>query len=683
MEAPMMPPPTIATSARFIDGKIPREYLVFAIMNPILAFSLVLLVSWEAWAQSELYDPFGLLEPKSFLAYRSSSNNPNLDSNDDSKRPIPGETTVLAELEGPGVVSHLWITVAASEHGWPRLLRLRVYYDGSDVPSVDTPLGDFFGVGHGFEAKVQSAMVRVGSEGRSRNAFWPMPFRKSCRITITNEGTRRVQNLYYHVDWRKLSSLPENTPYFHAHYRQALPSRGGGRFTLLDVEGSGHYVGTVFSVVQAEAGWFGEGDDFFYVDGAKTPAIEGTGTEDYFNDAWGLHVSEGAYSGVPVAQGTGLGSRMTAYRWHLPDPIPFTRSLRFEMEHRGWTFQPDGSVKSAFGERTDLISSVAFWYQKGIARGLPDLPYGRARLPQGNAVQIEAERALQEVKVEKGEASLVKELFWSKDVLAFEAQGEGSSIEIPFEVPEDGDYEVTTQVAQGPEYGIYTVLLDGKPPRAPELEHEPGADVLVKDRFDGYAPETYVGFDHPVGWLRLRRGRHSVTFVCLGKHRESSGHRLGVDTIVLAKTGFEAWAWAANAAPPRLRSLEIAELARSLGSEDPILRGLAAIALRDSGPRAAEAMDALRAALRDPDVNVRMMAASALGAIGPSAGRAVSDLIAAASVAGEDVQVLRAAASALGAIGSEAGEAIPVLERLARIPRVQWAAEEALRKIRR
>lgn len=649
--------------------------------SPLFAVSLLLAL--EASAQIDVDDPFGLMRPMDFAAYRSSSNNPDLASNDDSKRPIPGETTVLADVEGPGVVTHLWITVAASEYGWPRLLRFRVYYDGSDVPSVDVPLGDFFGVGHGFEKTVQSAMVRVSSEGRSRNAFWPMPFRKSCRITITNEGTRRVQNLYYQVDWKKLPSLPERTPYFHAHYRQALPSQGGGRYRLLDVEGEGHYVGTVLSVVQAEAGWFGEGDDFFYVDGSKTAAIEGTGTEDYFNDAWGLHVSEGLYSGVPVAQGTGLGSRMTAYRWHVLDPVPFKRSLRFEMEHRGWTFQRDGSVKSAFGERTDLLSSVAFWYQQGIARGLPELPYGRARLPQGNARQIEVETALADVKADKGEASLVKELFWSKDVLAFEGEGEGSRIEVPFDVSEEGDYEIYAQVAQGPEYGIYTVLLDGKPAQAPDLEHEPGADVLVQDRFDGYAPETYVGFDYQVGWPRLSRGRHSLTFVCLGKNADSSGHRLGVDNIILAKTGPEAWASASKAAPRRLPSLEVSDLARSLTSDDPILRGLAAMALRDAGPRAAPAIDAVRSALRDSDVNVRTMAANALGAMGPAARPAVPDLVAAASVAGEDVQVLRASASALGAMGPEASEAIPVLEELAKMPRIQWAAEDAIRRIRR
>jgi hypothetical protein len=339
-------------------------------------------------------------------------------------------------------------------------------------------------------------------------------------------------------------------------------------------------------------------------------------------------------------------------------------------------------VKSAFGERTDLLTSVAFWYQQGIAQGLPEVPYGSARLPQGNARQIEVEKSLSEVKAEKGEASLYPELFWSKDVLAFEGEGEGSRIEVPFDVPEDSDYELYSQVAKGPEYGIYTVLLDGKPPEAPDLEHEPGADVLVKDRFDGYAPETYVGFDYQVGWPRLRRGRHALTFVCLGKNADSSGYRLGVDNIILAKTGADAWSAASRTVPPRLPSLEVSELARSLASEDPILRGLAAVALRDSGPRALPALDALRSALRDSDVNVRMMAANAIGVLGTAARPAVSDLTAAASVAGEDVQVLRASASALGAIGREAAEAIPALEALAKLPRVQWAAEEALRKIR-
>jgi len=274
-------------------------------------------------------------------------------------------------------------------------------------------------------------MIRDSSDGRARNSYWPMPFRKSCRITVTNEGRRRVANVYYHVDWEKVKELPPETAYFHARYRQELPAPADGKpYLFLDVKGRGFYVGTVLSVVQAEAGWFGEGDDHFFVDGEKKASIEGTGSEDYFNDAWGLHVEDGPYTGVPVAEGTGLGSRMTGYRWHLTDPVPFTKSLYFEIEHKGWTFKADGSVKSSFGERVDLMSSVSYWYQDGIAQGLPPVPYGSARLPQGNAKQIEVENALAEVKAEKGKTSVSKDLFWSKDVLLFEGQGPGSTIEV-------------------------------------------------------------------------------------------------------------------------------------------------------------------------------------------------------------------------------------------------------------
>jgi hypothetical protein len=626
-------------------------------------------------------DPFGLLRPQPYVAARSSSNNPDPDSNDDSKRPIPGETITLADLEGPGSVSHIWMTIADNEYGWPRLLRLRVYYDDSAEPSVDAPVGDFFAVGHGFERKVQSLMVRDGSEGRSRNSYWPMPFRKRCRITVTNEGRRRVANLYYQVDWQKLRSLPADTPYFHARYRQALPNGGGRPYEVLSVAGRGHFVGTVFSAVQAEAGWFGEGDDLFYVDGETKPSLEGTGTEDYFNDAWGLHVSEGGYTGVPVAEGTGLGSRMTAYRWHLVDPVPFTKSLRFVMEHKGWTFDAKGAVKSAFGERTDLLSSVAFWYQQGVATGQPDVPYGPARLPQGNALQIEVEQALGEAKAERGRVSLSPDLFWSKDVLLFAAEGPGARVEIPFEVPAAGDYELYAELAQGDDYGIYTVLLDGKKAEAATLEHEPGADVRPQTQFDGYALETYVGAAYPVGWPRLTAGRHTLTFVCIGKNPESAGFVLGVDDLVLARTGEAAWAAAAAVRPPRVPSGNAAELARGLEEKDPVARGLAALALRNRGGEAIAALGPLQTALRDPDPNVRLMSANAIAAVGSPAAAAVPALSAACAVRGEQVHVLRACAQALGAIGKAAAPALPVLRELVAIPRVRWAAEAAIRSI--
>jgi hypothetical protein len=276
---------------------------------------------------------------------------------------------------------------------------------------------------------------------------------------------------------------------------------------------------------------------------------------------------------------------MSAYRWHLLDPIPFTKSLRFDMEHKGWTFNNpgDGSVKSAFGERTDLLSSVAFWYQRGIARDQPDLAYGAGRLPHGNAQQIEVDKWPAEAKAEKGKLSVSPELFWGKDVLLFESEGVGGRLEVPFDVPADGGYEVTAELARGADYGVYRVLVDGKAPTPATLEHEPGADVKGPADFDGYASDTYVGAPLQVGWPRLTKGRHTLTFVCVGKREASTGYVLGVDSIVLARLGAEAWSAASAVRAPQAPTGSIADIARSLTATDSVVRGLAAIALRDRG----------------------------------------------------------------------------------------------------
>jgi hypothetical protein len=676
-------------------------------------------------APASAVDFFGLSHLKDFQAWRSSSNNPDPDSNDDSKRPIPGETVVLADLSGPGVVTHIWVTVAANEYGWPRLLRLRVYYDGSPVPSVDAPLGDFFAVGHGFERPVNSLLVRDSSSGRSRNSYWPMPFRRSCRITVTNEGRRRVANLYYHVDWAKLPSLPARTAYFHARYRQALPAAAGKPYEVLSVRGRGQYVGTVFSVIQDEPGWFGEGDDRFYVDGEAAPRIEGTGTEDYFNDAWSLRVADGPYAGVPVADGTDVGARMTAYRWHVADPIPFAKSLVFDFEHVGWTYNKDGSVRSASEERPDLFSSVAFWYQAGIARDQPAVPYGSARLPHGNARQVEVENAIADVKTDGGKASVQKEVFWSKDLLLFEAAGPGSKIQVPLDVPTAGRYELVAQIAHSPDYGIYTVLLDGQPiGTTGGLEHEPGANTGATGPIDAYFTETYVAEDHLLGWLTLAAGRHVITFTCTGKHANSSNYFLGIDTFVLARLGpveesatarrarelretgeqrlatadevrrlndglrdpdseiREAAAWAIGQVGAQAGRFQ-ATLVAALSDPDVVVRGLAAIALRDGRQAAdpAPRLAGLVARLKDDDVGVRMVAAQAIASLGPAAAPALGALIEACRRKDEHVHVQRSVADALGAIGPAARESLPDLRELGRIPRVRWSAEAAIRKI--
>lgn len=685
-------------------------------MRPWTFFPFLLAAAATLAAQNQPdSDWLDLTRLKDYSAFRSSSNNLNLASNDDSVRPIPGETVVLADLQGPGVVTHIWLTVAANEYGWPRLFRIRVYYDGNATPSVDAPLGDFFAVGHGVEKPVESLLIRNGSSGRSRNSYWPMPFRKRCRITVTNEGHRRSSNLYYHVDWRKLPYLPPRTVYFHAWYRQELPAVAGRRYSILDVQGRGHYVGTVFSIVQNQPGWFGEGDEFFYVDGQTKPSIEGTGTEDYFNDAWSLRVASGLYTGVPIAEGTGEASRMSAYRWHTPDPIPFRKSLRFEIEHAGWTYNADGTVRSGFEERADLFSSVAFWYQDGIATGLTPPPYGSARLPHGNARQIEVERDAARVTATHGKASVQKEVFWSRDLLFLEAEGPGARIDVPFDVAANGRYELLAQLAHGPDYGIYKVLLDGKPLAASgDLEHEPGANIGDATIVNAWHTELYVAEDHVLGWPQLNSGMHTLSFVCTGKDTRSAAHHLGIDTLVLARVAspdpvggalaaslrddpvqFEAWSaalkgpdlhvrWAAvwrATQDPGLAATGLRLLIETLSDPAYEVRGLAATALRNLGPKSLPALNALTARLQDPDSGVRMMSANALAALGPAAAPAVNALIDACQTPGEHVQVQRSLADALGLIGPAARPALPALRKLRGVPRVSWNVDAAIARI--
>ena len=641
-------------------------------------------------------DPVEFPRLKTFRAYRSSSNNLYQDSNDDSKHPIPGEVLVLADLKGPGIVTHIWVTVADNEFAWPRLLRLRVYYDGSKTPSVDVPLGDFFGVGHGYERNLNSMMIRDASLGRARNSYWPMPFRKSCKITITNEGRRRVSSLYYHVDWQKHDSLPEDLGYFHAYYRQGTPPPSGKLYTFLNIQGAGQYVGTVLNIVQTQMGWFGEGDDMFYVDGETTPRIEGTGTEDYFNDAWGLRVSDGAWTGIPVAEGEGFGARLTGYRWHVVDPVPFKKSLRVGIEHFGWTYNADGTARSGFEERSDYFSSIAFWYQKGVNQDLPELPYGDARLPLGNALQIEVENNLKDVTTEKGEASVQKEVFWSKDLLFLRGHDMGARMNVPFDVPKDGFFEVVAEIAQGPDYGDYVATLDGKKTNStlitwgPLQAQEPPVEVI-----HNYNPEIFVGVDHRLGWFRLSQGRHVLTFACAGKDPLSSGYNLGVDAVVLEEVeNGDTLVNVTGAGLPRYETPEPAVAAHpstrgvvyrgqppgyyvKLLEHTPQSRRPEVLrAIGSFGEDAAPALSQLTAALTDPSPQVRVAAAWAIYRVGlkasPSAGE-VAKLL-----KDENLQVRESATLALRGMGRGAAPAIPELCAALRDPEPSVSMSAAL-----
>ena len=237
-----------------------------------------------------------------------------------------------------------------------------------------------------------------------------------------------------------------------------------------------------------------------------------------------------------MAEGELPGSRLSAYRWHVPDPIAFRKSIWAGIEHSGWTSNPDGSVRSGFEERPDYFSSVAFWYQTGVNEGLAEPPYGALRLPYGNAKQVAVEDSLSDVITDKGTAVVLRDVDWAKDLLLFKAEGVGSKINIPLDIPEDGQPAVA-ELAQAPDYGDYTAAFDGEPtnvdtrkPSASEMPL-PGPEV-----FRNYLPELYVARDRVLGVFRLTKGRHTLTFVCQGKDPRSVGYNLGINEVVLGES---------------------------------------------------------------------------------------------------------------------------------------------------
>jgi hypothetical protein len=314
-------------------------------------------------------------------------------ANDDMRKIAAGETFTVFEESGPGVITHIWFTIASAEQAHLKKLVLRMYWDNEPTPSVETPIGDFFGLGLGEYFTYQSLPLAVGS-AKALNSFFPMPFQKMAKITVTNEGKLPVNSCYFNIDYRKYPGpLPADTLYFHAQYRQATPNHGwtnqwqsngdpsvNGRpnltgednYVWMEATGRGHYVGVTMSVLQNQDGWWGEGDDMFFIDGDKLPTITGTGSEDYFLGAWDFGDQPFSYElfGAPVKGEELAGSRSSVYRFHLDSPIPFTNSIRATIEH------------GHANHRSDNYFSVAYWYQREPHAPFPALPPVDQRLPK-------------------------------------------------------------------------------------------------------------------------------------------------------------------------------------------------------------------------------------------------------------------------------------------------------------
>lgn len=467
------------------------------------------------------HDPlWALTTPQPGRNRRISSNEqPNWnDGNMDMTRLAPGQEFELPELKGPGYINHIWMTSHAGGVGELNAISLRIYWDGRKEPGVEVPLGDFFACGQS-PAVVDSIPVQVSETG-SLTCYWRMPFRKSARIVVRNDNPDRGTGLYWQVDWVEVPELPDDVGYFHARYRREYPAVGGRDYEIADIKGRGTYIGTVLSVTMAQDGWFGEGDDFFYIDGEKVPSLQGTGSEDYFNDAWGFRPRTSPWFGQPRWTGWSAGDEGICYRWHVLDPVRFEKSLKLTIEHKG---NADESYDAWYLERPDFLSSVAFWYQSDD----PDRLFGE--LPGWHERRVPWTRIPLLTSLDKAEVTgQVKPvpqalgMFGSRPILFWKNTEPGSTLTLPFQVSEEGRYALRLLLYRSYDYGTYSIELDGNALRKAEDLREPNT--------------THT--ELLLGTHTLRAGEHRLTFRCLAG--KDDRRYLGVESLHLLKLPPEA-----------------------------------------------------------------------------------------------------------------------------------------------
>lgn len=300
-----------------------------------------------------------------------------------------GQTLTLGEMDGPGCIKHIWITTAEDDNNLRRMV-LRMYWDGEETPSVLCPLGDFFGLGHAKAAYLESLPLQASFLGL--NCWFPMPYSNGARITITNDSDKD-SFLYYYIDYQEWDKPQEETGRFHANWRrnlvlkkdekegenalgiiQRLNTTGDENYVVLDVEGRGHYVGCFLHIDTNEEGWWGEGDDMFFIDGESwPPSLHGTGTEDYFCGAWNYNRLKQThctpYYGYSFKGNADYTGKHSQYRFHIEDPVYFNNSLHFSIEH--------GHANDRQGDWT----STAYWYQIGRKKPLPEVGSYADRVP--------------------------------------------------------------------------------------------------------------------------------------------------------------------------------------------------------------------------------------------------------------------------------------------------------------
>ncbi|MGA3015229.1 MAG: glycoside hydrolase family 172 protein [Bacteroidales bacterium] len=429
-------------------------------------------------------------------------------NNDMITIPADKEATIL-QVPGPGVITRIWFRINSNDPYFLRRILIRMYWDKEVNPSVEVPLGDFFGSGFAYR---QYVTPYLGMSSGGYTCFFPMPFEQQARIVIVNETGQELKGFYYQIDYQKLEEpISTDVGYFHAYWHRDVKTDYDSNYTILKTKGHGHIVGVNMSI-QSYDGKFSylEGDEQIFVDGEKKPSIFGTGTEDYFSSGW--YFSNGVYAGPYnglVLKDDSLG-RISAYRFHILDPIPFKKSIDFTIEH---------------GENNKDIadySSTVYWYQVEPHIKFPPILKAGLRIPLRfipPAHIIEAGHFKFDLGGIRSKVMDMSEYGteWSESKQLLIETGPHDIFSLFLNNLEENDYNVRIYYTRGPEYGNIDVFV--------------GSEKV--GRIEGYAP-----FIQPGGFLNIPDIKNfysgiPLKFVLTGKDSLSSGYFVGLDGIKL------------------------------------------------------------------------------------------------------------------------------------------------------
>ena len=389
-----------------------RDYTGFSVCRIVYAlFVLNLLLFAKPGFSQEMTD---LIRIKKHLqSRRVSSYDRSGDNHDNIQQIKPGEKRTLFQVKGAGIINHIWFTMGPEPDVLSRNdVILRMYWDGNDYPSVESPIGPFFGQGWNESYLFTSApLAATPANGMGLVSYFAMPFSKGARIEIENQTDKNINTFYYYIDYVAMKKLPAHAGRFHAWYNRQLmtsadsienehwmfgpnkPNKtGAGNYIIADIKGRGHFAGVNYYVQSPTPYWYGEGDDMLFIDNDTLPAMNGTGTEDYFNTSWGAPQKPYAtpYFGYArVNENMGFLGRTHIYRFNMADPVYFNKALKFTIDH--------GSNNVL----TLDLASVAYWYQDKAAR-IPAIPGAAARRPLQLIGPVDIQRWRNEWRKNKG-----------------------------------------------------------------------------------------------------------------------------------------------------------------------------------------------------------------------------------------------------------------------------------------